>query len=93
MDLQSTLEEYQIQYEQVEISLKNDPNNSELLKLKEDLEEVIKLTNELIGETENEKMQEEDDEDLPTTNKMSTCKQIRWKAGDKCLAVWKTDGK
>jgi survival of motor neuron-related-splicing factor 30 len=90
MDLQSTLEEYQIQFEQVEISLKNDPYNSELLKLKVDLEEVIKLTNELIGETENEKMQEEE---LPATNIMSTCKQIRWKAGDKCLALWKTDGK
>lgn len=91
MDLQSTLQEYQIQLEQVEISLKSDPKNEEILKLKQDLQEVIKLTLELIGETENE-TKEATNSPQRSTNIMSTCKQIRWKSGDKCLALWHEDG-
>ena len=37
MDLHSTLLEYQVQLEQVEISLKTDPDNEDIIKLKEDL--------------------------------------------------------
>ena len=40
-DTESALQEYQIQLEQVEIALKSQPDNEELLKLKLDLE-VIK---------------------------------------------------
>ncbi len=36
-DTESTLQEYEIQLEQVEIALKSDPSNEELLKLKQDL--------------------------------------------------------
>jgi len=40
---------YQYQLEQVELALKAQPDDPELLKLKQDLEEVIQLTAELIG--------------------------------------------
>jgi hypothetical protein len=36
-ETESTLQEYEIQLEQVEIALKSDPSNEELLKLKQDL--------------------------------------------------------
>jgi len=40
---------YKYQLEQVELALKAKPNDPELLKLKQDLEEVIQITAELIG--------------------------------------------
>jgi hypothetical protein len=124
MDLDSTLQEYQIQLEQVsvgcldfafdksefldclvfkvEFALKNDQENQELLKLKFDLEEVIKLTQDLINETADKdtepkqswKSQKKDDSAYSnsTTDKMVIPKQIRWKPFDKCMAIWK-DGK
>lgn len=97
MDLESTLQEYQIQLEQVELTLKNDPENEEVLKLKADLLEVIKLTEELIGETATEtddalSQQANKNKNANTPNKMGICKQIRWKSGDKCLALWREDG-
>lgn len=44
-DTESALHEYQIQLEQVEIALKSQPDNDELLKLKADLEVNIKKSN------------------------------------------------
>ncbi|CAF0706676.1 unnamed protein product [Brachionus calyciflorus] len=80
VDSESTLQEYQIQLEQVEIALRSQPDSEELLRLKSDLEEVIKLTQDLIAE--------EADED-----KAKSKTNINWKAGDKCMAVWRVDGK
>lgn len=37
VDNEATLQEYQIQLEQVELALRSDPDNEELLKLKQDL--------------------------------------------------------
>ncbi|KRF80932.1 survival of motor neuron-related-splicing factor 30 isoform X2 [Drosophila novamexicana] len=42
------LQNYKCQLQQVEAALQTDPRNDELLKLKDDLEEVIKLTRDLI---------------------------------------------
>ncbi|KRG00710.1 survival of motor neuron-related-splicing factor 30 isoform X2 [Drosophila mojavensis] len=42
------LQNYKCQLQQVEAALQTDPSNEELLKLKDDLEEVIKLTRDLI---------------------------------------------
>lgn len=79
-DTESNLQEYQIQLEQVELALKSDPSNDELLKLKADLVEVIGLTKELLNE-ENEARE----------SRKGT--EITWKSGDKCMAVWRVDGK
>lgn len=43
MSSQSDLATYELQLQQVEVALTTDPENSELLKLKEDLEQVEKL--------------------------------------------------
>ncbi|KAK3912644.1 Survival of motor neuron-related-splicing factor 30 [Frankliniella fusca] len=98
-DLQSNLQNYQLQLQQVEAALLTDPSNEELIKLKTDLEEVIELTTDLIktqlleaagSSTEKEvkapKPQRAEEPDSP----VSTAKQ--WKAGDKCLAIWSEDG-
>ncbi|KAE8746362.1 hypothetical protein FOCC_FOCC006857 [Frankliniella occidentalis] len=98
-DLQSNLQNYQLQLQQVEAALLTDPSNEELIKLKTDLEEVIDLTSDLIKtqllesagsssekEVKVSKPQDTEEPDLPVL----TAKE--WKAGDKCLAVWSEDG-
>jgi survival-of-motor-neuron-related-splicing factor 30 len=83
--------------------LKSDKDNDELLKLKIDLEEVIKLTQDLITETSDKEKESSQPAKSQkkyefvayagtTTDKMIIPKQIRWKTGEKCMAVWK-DGK
>lgn len=83
MDVDSTLQEYQIQLEQVEIALRSDPDNEELARLKTDLLEVIEMTKELIAE---ETSEEDKKPQVPKTN-------IDWKPGKKCMALWRADGK
>ncbi|KFM81040.1 Survival of motor neuron-related-splicing factor 30, partial [Stegodyphus mimosarum] len=88
-DLSVNLQSYQVQLQQVEAALTNDPSNEELLKLKKDLQEVILLTTELIT-ANSEKA-------TPTlsyegSSKESSALQCRWNTGDKCLAPWSEDG-
>lgn len=47
-ELVLSLDTYKLQLQQVEAALTTEPTNEELLKLKQDLVEVIALTNELI---------------------------------------------
>ena len=79
-----SLDTYKLQLQQVEAALTAEPTNEELLKLKQDLVEVIALTNELI------KAQSETEEDTKGKNsERSTHKKvIQWKVGDKCMAPW-----
>lgn len=100
---------YKYQLEQVELALKAKPDDPELLKLKTDLEEVIKLTADLLGYDPSIL-----DSSEPTTSASyneaaysatssqsntqggasSTARSgIRWKTGDRCLAPWNEDGK
>lgn len=76
---------------QVEAALTTDPNNEELIKLKFDLKEVIKLTHDLIKSQQQEKRQ---------ANGMDAKDPIllavlanKWKVGDQCMAPWSEDGK
>ncbi|CAG8473457.1 7513_t:CDS:1, partial [Cetraspora pellucida] len=55
------LAQYQYQLDQVNLALKNDPENLELLKLKTDLTELISLTTTII-----------DQETVPPTPKRSS---------------------
>jgi len=87
-DLITSLQTYKIQLEQVEAALTSDPSNAELLKLKDDLTEVITLTKNLIetqtiaiaGAHEQETV---DDEDIPIK---------QWRPGMECSAPWSEDG-
>lgn len=93
---------------QVEAGLLTDPRNSELLKLKEGLVEVIDLTSDLIKtQCEEEKKSsyvepvsgvniseyyDEIEAALIEAEKLVTTPQ-NWKVGDKCQARWIEDGK
>jgi len=86
MDIDSTLQEYQIQLEQVEIALKSDPENEELIKLQTDLLEVINLTKELqVEEAENESASKKGGQNSQGAR--------NWRPGQKCMALWRADGK
>lgn len=91
MDSESTLQEYEIQLEQVEIALKADPNNEELLKLKKDLLEVIQLTKELIDAEADESLEPKSAKNARLNLNIS--QPIKWKTGDRCMAIWRVDGK
>ncbi|XP_029659442.1 survival of motor neuron-related-splicing factor 30 isoform X3 [Formica exsecta] len=85
------LQNYKLQLQQVEAALTTDPNNEELIKLKFDLKEVIKLTHDLIKSQQQEKRQ---------ANGMDAKDPIllavlanKWKVGDQCMAPWSEDGK
>ncbi|XP_073251179.1 survival of motor neuron-related-splicing factor 30-like [Porites lutea] len=75
-ELQTNLTEYRAQLRQVEAALTTDPGNEELKKLKQDLEEVINLTLDL----------------LKVNEKGSASTGSTWKVGDRCQAVWSQDG-
>jgi len=78
-ELQTNLTEYRAQLRQVEAALTTDPSNEELMKLKQDLEEVITLTLDLLKVNEKGVVNE-------------AAAGIQWKVGDKCQAVWSQDG-
>lgn len=91
----------------MEAALLTDPENSELLKLKQDLEEVIALTRDLI-KTQLEEQKKSayvgasttyyDDIEAALiaaerTQQLKNAKpQKNWKIGDKCQAKWTEDG-
>lgn len=79
-ELQANLVNYRVQLGQVEAALTTDPENDELKKLKQDLEEVITLTLDLLNVNERGAVEAPGPE------------SIRWKTGDKCQAVWSQDG-
>ncbi|XP_064482352.1 survival of motor neuron-related-splicing factor 30-like [Ornithodoros turicata] len=87
------LQNYQIQLQQVEAALTNDPNDEDLLKLKEDLLEVINLTLNLIS-TESAEPTSSKALDSPrqSSDEGGVPDNLGWFPGDKCLALWK-DGK
>lgn len=78
-ELQINLETYKLQLQQVEAALTADATSEELLKLKQDLVEVIALTTELIN------AQRDNDED-------GRKRKGNWRVGDKCMAPWTNNG-
>lgn len=87
---------------QVQAALLTDPENTELLKLKQDLEEVIDLTRDLIKtQLEEQKKSsyvtnyyDEIEAALIAAEKLQrNYKPAKiWKIGDKCTAKWNEDG-
>lgn len=84
-ELQTSLETYRLQLGQVEAALTAEPTNEELLKLKQDLVDVIALTNELINA---QRETETDNKGKSSGHK----KSINWSVGDKCMAPWSNNG-
>ncbi|CAD7077676.1 unnamed protein product [Hermetia illucens] len=98
------LQNYKLQLQQVEAALLTDPENTELLKLKKDLEEVIELTRDLIKTQLEEQKKSSYIEPASTTayydeieaaliaaEKLVEPSRV-WKIGDKCQAKWTEDG-
>ncbi|KAK2705369.1 survival of motor neuron-related-splicing factor 30-like [Artemia franciscana] len=97
-ELQSNLSTYKLQLEQVEAALTADENNQELLKLKQDLTEVIALTLELIkAQLDTEEVEEEVESEkltkwLSDEGPVSALTPIKeWKVGDEASAPWSKD--
>ena len=82
-DLAANLKNYEIQLQQVLAALETDAENAEMLQLKIDLEEVIKLTKDLMGPS------------LPSTGRSSghsTSNRVAYRAGDRVQAPYSEDG-
>ncbi|CAF1095324.1 unnamed protein product, partial [Didymodactylos carnosus] len=92
----------------VELALKAQPDDPELLRLKQDLEEVINLTAELLGCDPSLNLEDTSNIDTYAAAASSSVQQssttahsstsstrlpIKWKTGDRCLAAWNEDGK
>ncbi|VDP03514.1 unnamed protein product, partial [Soboliphyme baturini] len=83
-DLHTNIENYKLQLQQVEAALVAESENEELKKLKADLEEVIKITQELLQSSA---------DGTPVANgndpPIDDPKPVKeWKVGDRCMAVW-----
>ena len=98
---EADLKSYNLQMQQVDAALTSDPNNAELLKLKEDLQEVISLTEELLEEaravaTTSVSLPEPPQEELSKKKARphDHIKPIKhWQVGEQCQAIWEKDGK
>lgn len=77
-NLASSLDDYKVQLSQVEAALSVDNENEELLKLKQDLTEVIQLTEDLI--------KQESEEPSSSTAAKKPKLSHKFKVGDRCLA-------
>ncbi|CAG8549291.1 6312_t:CDS:2 [Acaulospora morrowiae] len=91
--------QYQYQLDQVNLALKNEPDNSEYLKLKTDLTELIRLTSAIIEqETASQTLKKtthspktNSTPSTPTSNTITSFSKPL-QVGDHCLARWKGDG-
>ncbi|KAG0421056.1 hypothetical protein HPB47_003040 [Ixodes persulcatus] len=98
-DAAASLQNYQIQLQQVEAALTNDPDDKDLLKLKEDLLEVISLTLNLISSSgaDTASSSPPGKSDYAGSQKHAAAESsstqdadnVGWFPGDKCLALWK----
>lgn len=87
-DLAANLRNYEIQLQQVVAALESDANNEELLKLKNDLEEVVALTKELMGPIPSQSSSSSGSANVSSSQSSS----YSFRAGDKVLAPWSVDG-
>jgi len=80
------LEKYKIQLQQVEAALIAEPDNEDLLKLKDDLNEIIELQAQLVGNAGSSP-------NTPSPNQGQSnsvfTEKMQWKVGDRCLAPTK----
>ncbi|KAF9069105.1 hypothetical protein BDP27DRAFT_1223097 [Rhodocollybia butyracea] len=82
------LETYQVQLSQVEAALQAEPDNIELASLRDELQELINLTQQALAQSE---------EALPSkaesSRKVSSyTPTATWSAGDECMAKYSSDG-
>jgi len=81
------LETYQVQLQQVEVALSNDPDNDGLKDLRNELNELISLTEQALAHQAAATASSA----AKKQNAQSTSAP-QWKAGDECLAKYSSDG-
>jgi len=82
------LETYQVQLQQVEAALSNDPDNDGLKDLHKELKELISLTEQALA-------QQGAASSAASSSKKQNAQSTsapQWKAGDECLAKYSSDG-
>ena len=80
------LEQYQLQLSQVETALEADPSNTELSELRNELKQLIDLTEQALAQASSSKAAETSRKSASATPSHS------WSAGDECLAKYSGDG-
>jgi survival-of-motor-neuron-related-splicing factor 30 len=86
MSEQADLETYQVQLEQVETALQQDPDNSELSSLRSELQELISLTQQAIDTAAAASSSKAKVAVAPVAASRT------WSSGDECLAKYSVDG-
>ncbi|KAL4242108.1 hypothetical protein ABKN59_001840 [Abortiporus biennis] len=84
------LETYQVQLSQVELALSNDPDNTKLSELRDELKELIDLTKAAIAQQEAAASSSKAEASRKAASS-STSGRV-WAAGDECLAKYSGDG-
>ncbi|TFY61937.1 hypothetical protein EVJ58_g4207 [Rhodofomes roseus] len=84
------LETYQVQLSQVEQALASDPENTELTSLRDELKELIELTQAALAQQEAAASSSKAESSRKTAAVASTART--WGAGDDCLAKYSGDG-
>ncbi|TRM66154.1 hypothetical protein BD626DRAFT_486872 [Schizophyllum amplum] len=81
------LEQYQLQLSQVETALEADPSNAELSDLRNELKQLIDLTEQALAQASSSKA-------VPESSRKSTTAtpSHSWSAGDECLSKYSGDG-
>ncbi|XP_062520851.1 survival of motor neuron-related-splicing factor 30-like [Corticium candelabrum] len=99
----ANLTQYKSQLKQVEAALAAEPNNDELLKLKANLEEVMKLTQDLVQLNTAAGVTPGSSQVVPdaisstmmsssASNSTHITTSGQWSVGSRCQAVWSVDG-
>jgi survival-of-motor-neuron-related-splicing factor 30 len=84
------LETYQVQLQQVETALANDPDNDGLKDLHKELKELISLTEQAL--TQQAAAASSSAAGSSKKQNVQSASAPQWKAGDECLAKYSSDG-
>lgn len=84
------LETYQVQLQQVQVALANDPDNDGLKDLRNELKELISLTELALAQQATATSSSAAGSSKKQNAQSSSAPQ--WKAGDECLAKYSSDG-
>ncbi|KAJ3767004.1 hypothetical protein FB446DRAFT_756310 [Lentinula raphanica] len=80
------LETYQVQLSQVDAALQAEPDNAELASLRDELKELINLTEQALAQAAASSSKVE------SSRKAASTPSLAWSAGDECMAKYSADG-
>ena len=86
------LETYQVQLQQVEVALASDPDNDGLKDLRNELKELISLTEQALAQQAAAATSSSVSGSSSKKQNAQSASAPQWKAGDECLAKYSSDG-